>query len=388
MVRSNVQSFNESDTGVNGVNLNQKGSLKFKIASWNCHGLKSSIDYALKLIKSHNITFLCEHWLLPHELATMKSFFAAHGKDAQFISSVDPMVPLRGRPFGGIGFVWDKSDGYSFSPQVCNSDRIYGLKVYKNHCSVLNIYGIYLPHEGYESQAMTSTECFLEILDKLQVLIDNSEPDCPTILVGDMNTCLPDEPQLDSGWYKRRPYSKRSLILYNFLSNNNLCVGNFNFAQKVNFTYQGSNARSYIDHVFAPEYIMNSIEACTIIEEDANNISDHLPLSTVIMLKSLQSKHDDERSVNVSFPRPKWHDLNFQNLYCDEVRRRLTGLTYPDIQKVTVDTALGYINQLCENISDILHQCVKNCLIQKPPRKTLHNKSWWNRDCDKAKQRN
>ena len=230
---------------------------------------------------------------------------------------------------------------------------------------------------------MTSTECFLEILDKLQVLVDNSEPDCPTILVGDMNTCLPDEPQLDSGWYKRRPYSERNLILYNFLSNNNLCVGNFNFAQKVNFTYQRSNARSYIDHVFAPEYIMNSIEACTIIEEDANNISDHLPLSTVIMLKSLQSKHDD-----VSFPRPKWHDSNFQNLYCDEVRRRLMGLTYPDIQRVTVDTALGYINQLCEDISDILHQCVKNCLNQKPPRKTRHNKSWWNRDCDKAKQRN
>ena len=181
---------------------------------------------------------------------------------------------------------------------------------------------------------MTSTECFLEILDKLQVLVDNSEPDCPTILVGDMNTCLPDEPQLDSVWYKRRPYSERNLILYNFLSNNNLCVGNFNFAQKVNFTYQRSNARSYIDHVFAPEYIMNSIEACTIIEEDANNINDHLPLSTVIMLKSLQSKHGD-----VSFPRPKWHDSNFQNLYCDEVRRRLMGLTYPDIQKVTVDTA-------------------------------------------------
>ena len=59
------------------------------------------------------------------------------------------------------------------------------------------------------------------------------------------------------------------------------------------------------------------------------------------------------------------------------------GLTYPDIKKVTVDTALGYINQLCEDISYILHQCVKNCLNQKPPRKTRHNISWWNRDCDK-----
>ena len=55
----------------------------------------------------------------------MKSFFAAPEKDAQLISSVDPMVPLRGRPFGGIGFVLDKSDGYSFSPQACHSDRIY-----------------------------------------------------------------------------------------------------------------------------------------------------------------------------------------------------------------------------------------------------------------------
>ena len=56
---------------------------------------------------------------------------------------------------------------------------------------------------------------------------------------------------------------------------------------------------------------MNSIEACTVIEEDANNISDHFPLSTAIMLKSLQPTHDDERSINVSFPRPVWQDSNF-----------------------------------------------------------------------------
>ena len=82
---------------------------------------------------------------------------------------------------------------------------------------------------------------------------------------------------------------------------------------------------------------MNSIEACTIIEEDANNTSDHLPLSTAIMLKSLQSKCDCERC------RPKWHDPKFQNLYCDEVRKGLMGLTYPDIKKVTVDILTNYV---------------------------------------------
>ena len=67
---------------------------------------------------------------------------------------------------------------------------------------------------------------------------------------------------------------------------------------------------------------MNSVEAYIIIDEDADNISYHLPLSIAIMFKSLKSKHEDERAHNVSFPHPKLHDPNFQNLYCNEVLMR------------------------------------------------------------------
>ena len=44
----------------------------FKIATYNCHGLKSSVQYDLELDESHDILFLNEHWLQIHELFTIE----------------------------------------------------------------------------------------------------------------------------------------------------------------------------------------------------------------------------------------------------------------------------------------------------------------------------
>ena len=35
-------------------------NITLKLASWNCHGLKSNMQYASKLANSHDIVFLCE----------------------------------------------------------------------------------------------------------------------------------------------------------------------------------------------------------------------------------------------------------------------------------------------------------------------------------------
>ena len=164
----------------------------FKLSTWNCNGFKSCADYATQLSASHHVTFICEHWLLPHELPTIRKTFSDQGKAAFLRSRVDPLMENRGRPHGGIGFICDNSVGLAYKYEECDSDRICSLKVYKNQNIILTIYGVYLPYNDHSSGSM---ESYLECLDKLKCLVNDSDPNAPAVVVGDffyfyMNSCM------------------------------------------------------------------------------------------------------------------------------------------------------------------------------------------------------
>ena len=192
-------------------------NITLKLASWNCQGLKSNMQYASKLANSHDIVFLCETWLKPSDLNIVNEYFETYEQAAHMISSVDPLNVLSGRPFGGIGFIIRNPDRLTYRIEECH-ERIIGLKVYRDQKVILNVFGVYMPHNGH-----TQMECFLETLDKLQSHIDNCIPGSPVVILGELNTSLPAESNLTGGWFKQRPYSKRSLVLYNFLSDNDMC---------------------------------------------------------------------------------------------------------------------------------------------------------------------
>ena len=56
--------------------------INLSVTTFNCHGLKSSADYVIQLSKQYQITFVCEHWLLPKDISTMKDTFKTIGKTA------------------------------------------------------------------------------------------------------------------------------------------------------------------------------------------------------------------------------------------------------------------------------------------------------------------
>ena len=47
----------------------------FNCDSYNCLGYKRSSIYVDMLCRIHDICILCEHWLGPHEVPTLKSSF-------------------------------------------------------------------------------------------------------------------------------------------------------------------------------------------------------------------------------------------------------------------------------------------------------------------------
>ena len=111
------------------------------------------------------------------------------------------------------------------------------------------------------------------------------------------------------------------LYLYNFLSDNDLCVGNFSFTQAVDYTYHRGTAMSYIDHVVCPCYFVDYLTKCEILHDEPDKLSDHLALSTTLELLLLVQRSDDlsisQNTYDVkSFPRTYWNNQTF----CDFVQ--------------------------------------------------------------------
>ena len=95
----------------------------FSLCTFNCHGLKSSIQYVLDLCKSHNIIFVNEHWLQHSDFYTISEIFKSNGMSTYLKSSMDPTDRFRGRPFGGVGFVCANLENVSYKLIECVSDR-------------------------------------------------------------------------------------------------------------------------------------------------------------------------------------------------------------------------------------------------------------------------
>ena len=333
----------------------------------------------------HNVTFVCEHWLLPKDIAVVKNIFKGTGKMSFFKSSVDPLVPLSGRPYGGIGFICDPRDGYSYKFEECDSDRLCGLHVFKNKELVLIIYGIYLPFDDHTTDTM---ESYMDILDKLQCLIDSSAAKAPVIITGDMNTCLPQVKTMARNWFHQRPFSRRSGILDEFLCENELCVGNFAFKQDINYTYRRNSLRSYIDHLFLPKYLLDNLVKCSILYDCEDNLSDHFALTACYRFSSLNKAEKCNYNAKPTFPHARWDIPEFQSQYVAAATRNIGALKVIHPDSVTHLNAKDTINNLCNSLCETLHQCVKECSPPCSESKTHKSKSWWNKDCVVARRRN
>ena len=83
-------------------------------------------------------------------------------------------------------------------------------------------------------------ELYIETLDVLQGLLDIQSGNIPIMLCNKINP----------SWYKDNCFNDYSVLLFDFICNNNLIVSNFSFDQPVNYTYFKGQHRTYIDHVF------------------------------------------------------------------------------------------------------------------------------------------
>ena len=94
---------------------------------------------------------------------------------------------------------------------------------------MLTIYGVYLPyHNGTASQVAL----YSETLSDLQTLLGVNEQS-PIMVVSESNAALPKHCYLKKNWYKSQPFNKHSVLLYDFLCNNDLFIADFAYKQLI-----------------------------------------------------------------------------------------------------------------------------------------------------------
>ena len=109
-----------------------------RIASFNCFGLGSSIEYVAELVKEYDLVALQETWLFPWNLAVPSTL----GVDVNSFSilSIDVTNGIKaGRSYGGITFIWHRDFGCNIHVKRYESDRILGLSVTINGLTILFI---------------------------------------------------------------------------------------------------------------------------------------------------------------------------------------------------------------------------------------------------------
>jgi len=351
----------------------------FNILTFNCHGLKSSIDYIMKLYNDNDILFLSEHWLLSSEINLIKDKYFKNDW-CNLKSSINPTEVLTGRPHGGCGFVCKKVPGVSFKNVQCTNDRLCGVEVRVSQQTVLTVFGVYLPHESHSG----GIELYLETMHELQGLIDSCGT-IPYMVMGDYNTRLPMAESLSAKWYLSGGFNRRSALLYDFLSDNGLVVANFVYKQHINYTFKNHNSATYIDHIVVSEALLDSINTCK-IQCDDDNVSDHLPLYCNVMI-SCKTSHNAHSSV-ANKPRVNWSDHNVQTLYCEHLKGSLDTKPLVKIDDVTSNVeAMCTVNNIYVGLCEAIHKASDFVTEDQSIATRCRRKNWWNDDCKAARYR-
>jgi len=235
-----------------------------KIISYNLHGLNNGLSCLTELCNDANIAIIAvqEHWLTKDSLYRLNNLhkdFVGCGISA--MSDRLSSEIYRGRPFGGVGFLFRKNLASRVSI-LANDDSgrcsVLCLKI--SECLTIKLINVYFPcADGSINYRVELGHC-LGFIESVASAGDNC------IILGDMNFKCAD----DSVGFRLCKTVFDSLDLRNC---DHLCHSGSQFT----YCNEALGAASFIDHFFASA---NIFDLCCSIEifETGCNLSDHNPV--------------------------------------------------------------------------------------------------------------
>ena len=343
-----------------------------------------SSEYVCNLLKSTDALFLSETWLKPHQSNVISEVLSFNGVDTDNCSifcksgMINAPADYVGRPYGGVAWICNHNDLLNYREIECASNRVIPLQVMHGNHHVQTVIGVYMPF--YKSGDQQQTEESVATLDAIQEVIDKYAPMGPLQLCGDLNVQLPRGYKLSKSWHTLKGYSAHSLIMYDFISANDLICADFRYPQTVNYTYFQHETKAYtwIDHVLVSASMSDNQNVnCFIHEYNEHNMSDHLPISFIIEFKMTNLGSDVVNRTNV-FRSPNWENYNIREKYCERVASEINELPALDISSVHPNStdATDMINNRISAINSCLIEAAAD-LCHSPSNKQYKPKCFW-----------
>lgn len=341
------------------------------IASFNMHGFNTGWSFLYDLCCDPNLSIIAiqEHWLSPDKLHLLNDIhpeFIAYGVSA--MSNRLSSQIYHGRPFGGVAFLWRKSISQFITIVNCDNDgRCLCIDV--NMKPVSRMFSVYFPCFDLRSSYLS------ELNQCLSFIEDNISINDGIIILGDLNfECLAS----NTGFSSFNNFCSQ----YGIRCCDDLYIGDPN----ERFTYFNSSLghRSFIDHIFASNFVKSAISSVVIIDSGVN-LSDHRPIIATISLLSAVvnvTSHSDKKSNHYSW---RWDKSNLLNYY--HITRLLCdGITVPSsclhCNGCSNDAHIVDINNYYREIISSVHSAAEVSIV-KISGGSL--KPYWNDDLDRLK---
>ena len=207
---------------------------------------------------------------------------------------------LLGRPYGGLGFIVQKSLSCVLHPvSDIECDRLYACTLKLNDVCTLLLMNVYMPCDNnYDEFALN---VYMNVPHEVNLVIERLSSNVDGIVLGgDFNTDL------------SRAASRHTANLTSFIDENDLVPCLLHLNCSIHFTYCSRVfpfSTSVIDHFFVSDLVASEISSLHSIH-DGDNLSDHSPIALHLNI-GCQFQHISPR---VHLPKPAWHRASAENL--------------------------------------------------------------------------
>ena len=344
-----------------------------RIATYNLHGFNMGLGCLSDLCDRNDIVAVQEHWLPKnklHQLSTVNSNFAAYGISSMNEATEEKII--RGRPFGGVGFLWRKDLANRI--KILHSGvagRCLAMSIDADDGRQLVLINVYFP-------CSENSSAYFNELGHCIGFIEGVLANCSqnVIVLGDFNfACAVSAPGFARIYDALKDYS-----VYNcdhLMSCDSPCYS---------YVHETLGHKSLLDHFFMSEELIHAVQKLSILEE-SSNLSDHLPVECELQVLC-STRCPIKRQRNCKIAAVRWDKSNVSDYYCAS-RSELSKVAVPvhcfscSDEVCTCNDHHEALNRYYEDIVNAL-ETAANRTIVKLPCSAL--KVFWTNELDSLKQ--
>ena len=317
------------------------------LVSFNCRGWNLGQLSVKDLLRSHDICFIQEHWLLQDQLGLLNvnSDFLSIG-----VSGMDSSKLLLGRPYGGCAILYKRSLLPHISKLDSTSKRFCSLIIRDCNGSTTLLMCVYLP---YSDGSNESSNDFLVTLGEIEGFIDRHSFD-NIIIGGDFNVD-----------FNRTNINRQHLL--NFMIDLDLVSADQSASSHITHTYMRDDGlvSSWPDHFLCNRSFARSLTNIHCLDM-GSNLSDHSPLACSLSIDTSCVPSFTPASSTPAQPRIAWHKVTDNDLasYCEMVSNLLPN--FPEslmhCSDPTCSIHCSVLDSYCVEFARCLHVCALKTL--------------------------